>query len=78
MSKIINIYKDGLIIRLHNKRIIISEYKNTYCIEFVSFDKNRVGNCNADKRIITPIRLSAESMNALVQGFQLLINIKEF
>ena len=78
MKKIINIYSNGLIIKLHNKRITISEYENTYCIEFVSFEKNRVGFCNADKRIVTPIRLSAESMNALVQGFQLLINKKEF
>lgn len=78
MKPTIHIYKNGLVIKLYNKRITISEYDNTYCMEFISFDKDRIGFCNSDKRVVTPIRLSAESMNALMEGFQILINKKEF
>lgn len=78
MKPTIHIYKNGLVIKLYNKRITISEYDNTYCIEFISFDKDRVGLCNSDKRVVTPIRLSAESMNALIQAMQLFTNKKLF
>ncbi len=77
MKPIINLFKNGANIKLKNRRVAIVAGDDNYYIEFKRFDKELPG-LNKDKIIITPLWLSFESMNALIQAVHLFTNKKLF
>jgi len=77
MKTIINMFSNGAKIRLHNRRITIIAEDDYYYIEFIRYDKELPG-ANKDKIIRTPLYLSFEATNALIQALQLFTNKKLF
>ena len=70
-------FSNGAKIRLHNRRITIIAEDDYYYIEFIRYDKELPG-ANKDKIIRTPLYLSFEATNALIQALQLFTNKKLF
>lgn len=77
MKTIINIFSNGAKIKLYNRRITIIAEDDYYYIEFIRFDKELAG-VKKDKIIKTPLYLSFEATNALIQALQLFTNKKLF
>lgn len=77
MKATINLFNNGAKIKLKNRRIVIVTGDDNYYIEFIRFDKELPG-ANKDKIIITPLWLSFEATNALIQALQLFTNKKLF
>lgn len=77
MKTTINLFKNGANIKLKNRRILIVAGDGNYYIEFKRFDKELPG-ANKDKIIKTPLWLSFEATNALIQALQLFTNKKLF
>lgn len=77
MKSTINLFKNGAKIKLKNRRIAIVAGDDNYYIEFKRFDKELPGR-NKDKIIRTPIWLSYEATNLLVNALQLFTNKKLF
>ena len=77
MKSTINLFKNGSNIKLYNRRITIIAEDDYYFIEFVRFD-NELPGANKDKIIKTPLWLSIEATNALIQALQLFTNKKLF
>ena len=69
----IETYKDGVIIRLHNRRILIKEYKNGFKFEFHNIIEGRVWKPVRVKRLknklsIVTINLTKEATKGIVLG----------
>lgn len=77
MKSTINLFKNGANIKLKNRRVVIVAGDDNYYIEFIRFDKELPGT-NKDKIIKTPLWLSIEATNALIQALQLFTNKKLF
>lgn len=77
MKSTINLFKNGANIKLKNRRVVIVAGDDNYYIEFKRFDKELPGK-NKDKIIKTPLWLSIEATNALIQALQLFTNKKLF
>lgn len=77
MTKTIELSENGARAKLNNRRINIVSGDDNYYIEFVRFDKELPGR-NKDKIIRTPIWLSYEATNLLVNALQLFTNKKLF
>lgn len=77
MKATIKLFKNGATVKLKNRRIAIVEGDDNYYIEFKRFDKELPGT-NKDKIIRTPLWLSFEATNALIQALQLFTNKKLF
>ena len=77
MKSTINLFNNGAIVKLKNRRIHVVAEDEFYYIQFIRFDKELPGR-NKDKIIKTPLYLSFEATNALIQALQLFTNKKLF